>query len=71
MEIAMFVFGLILLNVFFYNVNEKILCFEADNLFQAFLLYIFSFPMFVFIFVALLGKSFGKALRALDQFVSK
>lgn len=71
MEIAMFVFGLILLNVFFMAVNDKALCLKPDNSFQAFLFWFFSVPMFIYICVVLFGQIIGKMLRSLDKFASK
>ena len=71
MEIAMIVFGMILLNVFLAKVNEKLFDIEYDNYFQVFLFWLFSSPLFLNGIVVLGGKLFGKFLRSLDKFASK
>lgn len=67
MEIAIIVFGVILLNTFLYNAIEILFGDFVIEVFQGVLIWFFSVPIFVFMFVAICGRLFGRGLLKLEK----
>lgn len=67
MEIAIIVFSVILLNTFLYNTIDILFGDWYLGKFDRHLIWFFAMPIFVFMFVSICGRLFGKGLSKLEK----